>query len=231
MTEAADSHRGTEITEIQNRLSALVRATSILLAGMAVCACSRTAYAHKLQLYAEPEGATIRGEAYYQGGGKPRNVEVVVLGPDGRELGRTRTDDQGRFTFQATLRCDHRFIVDSGDGHMVECKVRADELPAGLAAPAGAGPPPVAGSASAPAARDGPKPPGSAPAVLGAALPADGTELQRLISQAVRRELEAYEQRVRWRDLFAGIGYILGIFGVAVLVRRRVAGKPGRGTG
>jgi hypothetical protein len=42
-----------------------------------------------------------------------------------------------------------------------------------------------------------------------------------MIAQVVRKELEAHERRIRLRDVIAGIGYIFGLAGVVVLVRRR----------
>ena len=90
------------------------------------------ALAHKLNVYAGAAGGTITGYAYFPGGGRAKGVKVEVLGPDGKVLGQTETDQDGEFAFEAGFRCDHTFVVDSGDGHRATYTVEADELPDGL---------------------------------------------------------------------------------------------------
>jgi len=170
------------------------------------------ARAHKIRVFAEAKGRMIRGEVYLSGGGTCRNVEVVVRGPRGAELGRTRTDEKGVFQFAPTVRCDHKFIVETQDGHRAEFPLEAGELPPGLPAPAGGAvastPPPAATSpATAPAAGE----------------PADQTPeaLAAILRRAVRKELAASEDRVRMRDVLGGIGYIFGVLGVVMMWKCR----------
>jgi len=180
------------------------------------------ARAHGLSLFAWTEGTTIRGEAYFIGGGRVRNAKVEVRDASGRRIGEATTDTEGRFQFVASRRAEHRFVLATADGHRAECIVRAADLPASLPGPAVRAkpttPPPI------PATRPMTQP-ASAPVAGRGEFPA---ALRREIRQAVRRELTAHEQRTRLRDVIGGIGWILGLAGLAALLRRRRAGQGGR---
>ncbi|NIA21644.1 MAG: carboxypeptidase regulatory-like domain-containing protein [Anaerolineaceae bacterium] len=185
-----------------------------LLALAALSAGGKQALAHRVNIYAWSEaGSAIRGEAYFPGGGKAKNATVEVFAPGGRKLGETKTDDAGQFTFQARYRCDHKFVANLGDGHGATYVLKADELPAALPALSGT-------TTAAEGAEPQPKPVG--PQRAAAAVPeAPPSEVQRLVEQAVsrqvvplRRQIRTYEEKVRFRDILGGIGYIVGLAGI-----------------
>ena len=192
------------------------RATLILLL-MALFAAP--AQAHRLHLWAAvAEGHTINGRAYFSGGGGARHLTVRILDGEGRLLAEVRTDDKGDFTFAAQVRCDHQFVAASPDGHRDSFTIPAAQLPDDL-----------------------PSLPNTTPHVEAPAAPADAEDtaatsnevkLQRLIDSAVarhtmplRRQLQAYEDKVRLHDILGGIGYIVGLTGIGfyLLGRRRRA--------
>jgi len=160
-----------------------------------------TAWAHKLNVFAVVEGDQIRGEAYYRGRVPVRGATVKVLGPAGQELGQAKTDDDGKFTFVPKVRCDHKLVLDSGDGHIEEYAVTAAELPAGLA--------PLEGSPPMPLPPVAPNPPPPAPSAA-----TDQAALASQIAQ-LRREVDDLKNRTQLRDILGGIGYILGLTGLA----------------
>lgn len=193
--------------------------------------------AHKLHVYAEVEGTTIRGMAYFHGGTPAQEAKVEALGPDGRKLGETTTDAKGDFTLEAKHRCDVRLVVNAGGGHGGEFTVGADELPKSLPAYGGQGPPKekIPSPEETPAAETKPAAgPASAPAETAPAA-ADEARLQKLIAEAVgdqvrplERKLAEYQQKTRLSDVLGGIGYILGITGVLFyfLGARRKKSEP-----
>jgi len=171
------------------------------------------AAAHKLNVFAFAEGKTIRGEVYFRGRVPARNAKLTAFGPAGEKLAETTSDERGEFSFEARFHCDHRLVADSGDGHGTEFTVSAGELPDSL--PLCQGHSGTAGGQSPQAA----PPPDAAHTPL--AIPKD-EELKELIEVAVgkqvvalRRQLDRYEQRTRLRDILGGIGYILGLVGLA----------------
>ena len=188
------------------------------------------AFAHRLNIFAYTEGATIVGSAYFSGGGEPADAAVTVYDAAGAVLGRTTTDEAGAFTFDATVRADHRITVETADGHAAEFVVTATELPAAL--------PPGESGASAPVAMADQSSPDEVdqatlvqPPVAGdAALEAMVSRIVQQQLRPLRQQLVAYDEEVRVRDIIAGIGYILGIFGLsayAMALRRRSTAQSG----
>ncbi len=163
------------------------------------------AWAHKLRVFASAEGGRISGYAYFSGGVRAQEVTVTVITPDGQTVYQGRTDDQGQFGFAARQRSDHAIRVDGGDGHQADVIVSGLDLPPSL--PAGAGLPVAASSSPIPA------------------IPADlaGDDgLRAYLDQAVarqirplREQLDAYQEKIWWHDVVGGLGYIIGMGGLA----------------
>lgn len=161
-------------------------AAPVLLALMAT-----SAYAHKLKIFAAADGKVITGYAYFTGGGRPKNATVKVTGPDGAALGEVATNEDGEFTFAPQVKCDHVFTVESGDGHSAAFTVGAEELPDDLG----------------PAVAEGAEKTGES----------TGGEVSSLARQiiALREQLDRFEEKRRVQDVVGGIGYIVGVAGVA----------------
>ena len=87
-----------------------------------------SAHAHGIHVFATIEGKTITGSVYFSGGGKAKNVPVEIVGPNGKKLGRTLTNEKGEFSFNTQMKCDHRIVVQTPDGHRAECLVRAKDI-------------------------------------------------------------------------------------------------------
>jgi nickel transport protein len=179
---------------------------AMLLALVACFPCP--AWAHKLNVFAHVEGRTIRGNAYFPGNVPAREIQVMAVAPNGRELGRTKTDQEGNFALEIRERCDTKIVAASEDGHGAEYLVHAAEMPADLPAAAPSDGPPV-GPPGQPAVR-----PSGPPSIPGQELLG---EIQALRAQVVelRGQVYDYEQRLRFRDVLGGLGYILGLAGVA----------------
>jgi len=185
------------------------------LAGLALLFGGRWAHAHKLNVFARCEGKTIKGYAYFPGGGRARNLEVEVVGPGGEKLGETTTDENGDFVFEARLRCDHRIVVETRDGHRASFTVEAAELPDSLRPAASVKPLPSGQpEALGPSAVEG-------PTMRAKDAVASRAELEEMVERAIskqigllREQVERYESRRRLRDILGGIGYILGLTGL-----------------
>ncbi len=184
---------------------------------------SGTVLAHKLQVFASADGARIEGSAYFGGGGAAPGAQISILDADGKTLAEPVPDAQGRFSFQAQAPVDHVVVARTGDGHKAEWRVTASELAAGFP-----------GSA-VPAARVPALSPGSmpTPAAVEASARPDPTlvaSIEQAVSRQVaplRQELMAAQDQARLRDILGGIGYILGIAGLAAWWRaRRGSGSP-----
>jgi len=169
------------------------------------------ASAHKVKLFATVEGNVINGYVYFPGGGRAQGVTVKIATTDDTQLGETRTDANGQFSYSITQRVDHILSVDTGDGHYAKYTVSASDLSDTLPVPA----PTSANS----------------PSTVVSALPTS-TEttiaLTGLIENSVskqirplREQLETYEEKVRFHDILGGIGYIFGLAGLWILIKRK----------
>ncbi|HUT12640.1 MAG TPA: carboxypeptidase-like regulatory domain-containing protein [Thermoguttaceae bacterium] len=170
-----------------------------------------SALAHKIHVFAYARGTTIHGQAYFTEDSPARNIAVTALDPAGQQIGDTTTDDDGQFTLEAQYRCDHLLQVSTSDGHGGEYTVSASEFSQDL--------PPRDGSAGSP-------PPSSSPEVDSppdeghahtpapeAGQPDNKTLLVQIVE--LRKQLKSYEDRIRLQDVLGGVGYILGVAGIA----------------
>lgn len=184
-----------------------IRLLLIVLLGMGSIANPLTVMAHKIKVFATVEGDKISGYAYLGGGARVKNAAVRILAADDTVLKETVTDTAGAFRFQAKSPVDHRIIVDAGGGHVAEFTVKAAELaelaPSDTTSPAIT----VADEAYSHSEIDN---------------RLSTTQLQAVVDKAVarqlrplREQLDAYQAEVRWRDVLGGIGYIIGIAGIA----------------
>jgi nickel transport protein len=179
-----------------------------------------SAFAHKLYIYPESiEGGTIHGRAYFPGDLPAQHIEVIVRNASGRELGRTTTDDKGKFTVPARQREDLVLVAETPDGHTGTYTIHAAELPDKASAGSTA-------SENGEQAQPSPAVPSSMPAksttkeIEVAAIRDQLTELDSQIKM-LRRQVSDAEERLRFRDILGGIGFIVGLAGVAYYMKAR----------
>lgn len=194
------------------------------LAPLLLLLAAAPAEAHGLKVFAAATGAGIEGRVYFAGGHAARGATVQVETADGRRLATTVADADGRFSVDVRERIDHVIIADSGDGHVARFTVAAATLP--VSVPESLPPPaPVAAPATAAVAS-------IPPSAAAAGWPAG---LEEIVARSVaaqiaplRAQIDAYEDRLRFRDVLGGLGYILGVAGLAAWLwarRRREAGR------
>ncbi|MGQ9576381.1 MAG: carboxypeptidase-like regulatory domain-containing protein [Thermoguttaceae bacterium] len=202
----------------------LARAARFAALALPILLGAGQALAHRVNVFATVEGRSIVGQVTFVDGSPARNAAVTALDPAGAQIGRTATDQQGRFSLPLRVRCDHRLVVEAGEGHTKTFTVPGDQIPGDLPAwgalrDSAAGPPAAGALPPGTAASDSPFEP----------LEASGTmdlRLQALEKQlaALRIELAGYENKVRLHDILGGIGCILGFMGLTFYflgVRRR----------
>ena len=184
---------------------------SLLGAAAVLLLLSATAHAHKVNIWAYAEGETVFVEGFFRDGKPCRNSVITVFDRAGKELLDGKTDEEGKFSFDAPASSDLRIVLDAGMGHRAECVVKASELPDD--------PPPVAG-ASAPEPADKPEPPARA---------ADAEAIRKIVEETLEKELKPIRDMIRKSrlagpsptEIIGGIGYIVGLAGVIMYVRSK----------
>lgn len=182
------------------------------------------AEAHKLRVFALAEGDRISGSVYFAGGGAASGARIEVEDAEGHRLAELTPDAEGRFVYQVQAPIEHRVVAVTGDGHRAEWRVPASEL-AGARATTARADSDGAGRDTQPetrtAATSTHQPIESDPNVLAPGLE---SAIERALARQInplREQLLAAEDQVRLRDILGGLGYILGLTGLALWWRCR----------
>ena len=198
-------------------LLCLVAALMLLAAGAAL--------AHRVNVFAWVEGDMVFVECKYPDGTKVHEGVIRVLDSAGKELLSGKTNDKGEFSFKVPKQDDLTIVLEAGMGHRGDWPLSRQDL-----APAGEAPKP--GPAAAPQAspkNEAPSPAAAEPAAGPASPPPAGIDqaiekaLDKKLAPVMKILAEMHEQKVRLTDVLGGIGYIMGLVGVAAYFKR----KPG----
>ena len=198
-------------------LLCLVAALMLLAAGAAL--------AHRVNVFAWVEGDMVFVECKYPDGTKVHEGVIRVLDSAGKELLSGKTNDKGEFSFKVPKQDDLTIVLEAGMGHRGDWPLSRQDL-----APAGEAPKP--GPAAAPQAspkNEAPSPAAAEFAAGPASPPPAGIDqaiekaLDKKLAPVMKILAEMHEQKVRLTDVLGGIGYIMGLVGVAAYFKR----KPG----
>lgn len=213
-----------------------------------------SAFAHKVSVFAYVDGPNIVIDAFYSKSHKVVNGKICVCNAlTAEEYLRAATDANGALTVPVPAKAvadaaDLRIRLDAGEGHQAEILVKAEEYAplrrSRVSKSQAAAAPAAAASPLRPEPKDSatssPKRPTDSP--LSGPTPSnlDEAVLARIVEQAVDRTLEARLAPVKrlllesaehgpgLTEIVGGIGYIVGLFGVAAFVASRRGGRAGK---
>lgn len=184
---------------------------------IAVLMLATPAAAHKVSVFGYVEEGQLLGEGYFPGGGKAKDCQVDLLDSSGKIIAQTKTDNQGTFKLKLP-KADPplKLVLTASMGHKGEYLLTAKDL--GLA---------KAGSKPAKAKQQTDQPAEKAPA---AAAAVDTTQLTSIVEKAVAKKLAPLnaqiakmnaERNIGISDVIGGLGYILGLLGLAAYMKSR----------
>lgn len=160
------------------------------------------ALAHRINIFALDEGGEIYTESTFAGKRPVKHGVIRVYNAGGTVVFTGETNDKGELTFPRPEPGALTVEVDAGMGH----KSSWDLEPSGaVEAPAG-----VTGE---PAPQAHPVGPGFADR--------DWERLAQVVDTAVAKALHRQQEETRVRDVIGGLGYIVGLLGMAAWVRSR----------
>ena len=190
------------------------------------------ASAHKLKISAFADGGRIEGSVHFAGGGKAAGTRITIKDAAGMNLARLTPAADGSFSYAAKAPVDHLIVADSGDGHRAEWRITAAELSVAFPRVRTGNAPETTGGSGA----GGPSPeamrPETVTAPAGHPPPVLDPALETAIESAVARQvrplremLTAAQDAYRLRDILGGIGYIVGLAGLALWWQSRRRGN------
>ncbi len=191
----------------------------IVLAAALILILAPQAAAHRVNVFAFVDGAEIQVECGFNRGAPVKGGEVKVLTePGGAVLLSGQTDAKGIFRFPVPegARGSGGLLirVNAGEGHQGEWLISAGAL-AQKSAPGGVLPP----ASSSP----------STPGKEAKSLSLSPGELEEIINAALERKIaplremlaEQYRAGPSWREIIGGIGWLVGLAGLAAYFRSR----------
>jgi nickel transport protein len=198
----------------------LNKTSMVLCALAALIFMASPALAHKVSVFGYVEGGMLLGEGYFPGGGKAVNSKVELLDKNGKVLATTTTDNKGAFKLKVPdAKAPLKLVVTASMGHKGEYVLTAQDLGQGR----------KEAKAAEGEMTDGSKASGGdAPA--GAVGQIDQAAVQAAVEKALDKKLAPLtaqiakmqaERSIGVADVIGGLGYILGLLGLAAYMRYR----------
>lgn len=177
-----------------------------------------TASAHNVVSGVYAEGMTVEGEIGFSNGEMAKaGIPVKVFNEGGDLLAEIALEEGGIFSYEAKAAAPHLFKSNLSSGHIAEMRIEADELSGPVLLEA------LSQNAVANTKQDGKvvvKKVADADVMLSSNISA--AQLESIVRSAVaqqvkplQKELRAYKEKVMFRDITGGLGFIFGLFGVA----------------
>jgi nickel transport protein len=187
-------------------------------------------WGHGVHVFAYVDGQKVFVEGYFTGKSKAVDSVVEVFDAQGNKLTEGRTDNNGVYSFKALdvvpVRGDLRIVLKAGPEHQAEFHIPASELPAY----------PKRKSAAASPQKDQQSQDMNLTESRTAETSPDQAALKRIVQEAVDSKIqplaamlgkqqkllmELKEKSVSLTEIIGGIGWILGIVGVAAYFMSR----------
>ncbi len=178
------------------------------------------AAAHRVNLFAWVEGDTVHTESKFSGGKRVNGGEIVVYDLKGKQLLSGKTDAEGEFSFKIPEKVGMKIVIQAGMGHRGEWTIPASEM-----ASTGEEPEPtVSRKTSQEASKPGIE---ESPAGLDQIRGVLEQSLDRKLNPIVKMLAESRDKGPTISDILGGIGYILGLMGLAAYLHfRRKSAEP-----
>lgn len=188
------------------------------------------AHAHGVNVFAWVEGDTVYVESKFSGGKKVKAGKIIVTDSRGAELLNGTTNDQGEFSFKIPKKTALKIVLLAGAGHRAEWVIPVSEID-------------MSDKKEVPLQEKtaGTEPPAPSKSKIGTGAaenmqPLSGLtekDLQAAVEKAVEKKLkpvmkilvESKQRGPTVKDIFSGIGYIIGLVGIAAYIHSRKKNK------
>jgi nickel transport protein len=190
-----------------------------------------SAHAHGVSVFAWVEGDTVYVESKFSGGRKVNSGKITVTDAQGTELLTGTTNDQGEFSFKIPKKTALKIVLSAGAGHRAEWVIPVSEIDMSDKKE-----PPEGKSAQNGSAASKSKIETDAAENTQPLSGLTAKDLQAAVEAAVEKKLkpvmkmlaESKQRGPTAKDIFSGIGYIIGLVGIAAYIHSRKKKKPDR---
>ena len=170
-------------------------------------------WAHSAHIHAWVEGDRVLTESFFSGGARAAYSQIEVFDEEGNKLLRGKTDGQGMFSFKSPHEGELKIVLRTPEGHGTEFHLKVEEQPI-----------------SKDHQRGGhtvePSPSVEIPCI-------SEEEIRGVVEEVLDEKLERMRERLvasqkggpGITEILGGIGYIIGLMGVAIYFSHRRRGK------
>ncbi len=180
----------------------------LLLASILVISTPLPALAHKAVIFAWAEGDTIFTESKLAGGKRAIDAQVLVFDREGKQLLEGRTNNKGEFSFKIPKLTDLRIVLNAGMGHKGEWTIPESEIQ-------------EVAALLEKKRTDEPSQPIEVGLTKEEIKDLIEDSLDRKLRPIVRMMTESQSKGPSVPEIVGGIGYIVGLMGVALYFRNR----------
>ncbi len=209
--------------------------TLLILAALSLL--PSTSQAHRILVFAYGDGPSIVGETSFSSGRKAKDVTITVMDEASKKvLATTKTNDKGEFKIAipeeaAKKQLNLLIVANAGDGHRGEWHMAAEDYIEGAAEANDEAAPDVTTPAVTTKAPEERQAAGSTP--VSQPQPAvqclTAKEIERIVEKTMDRKLApvkhmlalACEPGPSVTDILGGIGYIIGLGGIAAYFKSK----------
>ena len=178
----------------------------ILICCLSLPVLSPSAFAHKVNIFAFVEGDTVYTESYFPDGKKVEGGKIEIYDSQNKKLLEGITDNEGQFNFKPTKKDNLRIVINASMGHRNSYILSKDELPELV--------------------NEDKKMSSNANRRIAEI---DAEQIRKIVDASLEQKLRLVmqklarleEERVSYRDVIGGIGYIFGIAGIVFYCLRK----------
>ena len=189
---------------------------ALAIALLATAAWPTRCLAHRVTVFAWIDGDTVYTQSRFSGGRAVKNGDITVFDARGKQLLTGKTDAAGDFSFKLPTRKGLRVVLDAGMGHRSEWALSDDDL--NLPSNRGEKGNPLVSARAAPPL---------SPAPVSTTLTRE--DIQSIIDRSLDKRLKPMMKLIAElrndspsvTDIIGGIGYIIGLVGLAAYMRNR----------
>ncbi|MDR2405640.1 MAG: hypothetical protein LBE27_04650 [Deltaproteobacteria bacterium] len=200
----------------------------------------RDLLAHAVYIFAYPNGDEVCTESYFTKKDRVKNGTISMFYADGTLIQSAKTDTDGNYCFPLPkVKGDLLFVIEAGEGHRGEFKLREEDLPSPDPAtdtgsvsetePAASAASSASGAASGAAGAPVPStssPPGASSASSDEIRQVVRSELKSQLGPIMRALAEQNDDKTPGlREIVGGLGWIVGLLGIITLARGRKTPK------